>query len=274
LFDSKENEKNLWQKKRRGQIAQAADQMAIVLQPMGAIEQHGPHLPIDTDITSSFTISALAAQQVDEFPVLVLPPIWWGLSPYWMGFAGTLSLRPETMLAVIDDVAGGVAYHGFHKLVLVNGHGGNAGLIEAAATKASKPGLEVAALSYWELIPTFIREVCERDGGDVGHAGELETSTQLYLQSDCVDLTQVSEEQCLDLNPRAPLEGLHPDTLLDVRTRGRPGMGAVYLPPHPEREAPHGVYGFALEGNVEKGEKIINEAATALADFLRKFYNA
>ena len=80
---------------------------------------------------------ARAAECVRDFPVLVLPPIWWGLSPYWMRFPGTLTLSPETLVALIADLARSVAGHGVRRLVVVNGHGGNDGLIQAAAIKAS-----------------------------------------------------------------------------------------------------------------------------------------
>jgi creatinine amidohydrolase len=77
---------------------------------------------------------------VRDFRVLVLPSIWWGLLPYWMEFPGTLTLTPETLLALIVDPTGSVAAHGFGRLIVVNGPGRNDGLIQAAAIKASSPG--------------------------------------------------------------------------------------------------------------------------------------
>ena len=91
----------LWQKLRRGEVRAAAHAGGLVLLPLGAVEQHGPHLPLDTDSVTAFTVCARAAERVREFPVLVLPPIWWGLSPYWMQFPGTLTLAPETLIALI-----------------------------------------------------------------------------------------------------------------------------------------------------------------------------
>src|SRR4051812_19352318 len=82
----------LWQKQRREQVAAAARRDGLGILPTGAVEQHGPHLPLDTDSYSSFEIAVRAAALVGRFPVLVLPPVWWGLSPYWMVFPGTLTL--------------------------------------------------------------------------------------------------------------------------------------------------------------------------------------
>ncbi len=258
MLDTDHTRRLLWQKQRRAELARAVEQGAVALLPTGAIEQHGPHLPLDTDIWSALTVSLGAAEQVDEFPVLVLPPIWWGLSPYWMGFPGTLTLQPETFIAVVYDVCRSVAHHGVRKLVIVNGHGGNAGVIQAAAIKASGEDLRVAALSYWDLVQEEMQRLGVRDGRSIGHAGEWETSIQLALQPGCVDLDAARPEQCTDLS--GPLELV-----------ARAGAGAAYLPPEPRREAPHGVYGQALAGDRERGQALLDAAARRLAAFVRAF---
>ncbi len=255
MLDQGRYQRVLWQKQRRGQIAEAAAAGGVVVRPTGAIEQHGPHLPLDTDSWSSTAISLRAAEQVEQFPVLVLPPIWWGLSPYWMVFPGTITLRPETLLDVIHDICRSVAQHGFRKLAIVNGHGGNDGLIQAAAIKASDQDLHVVSLSYWNLSLDLMREMSSRDPGTIGHAGEMETSIQLHLQPECVDLESVTEEQCLDLVA-------HPDL----------GGGAVFLPPNPRVESPHGVYGQARAGTREIGERMVRVTAQRLADLLVQFH--
>jgi creatinine amidohydrolase len=247
----------LWQKLRRGEVQAAAEAGGLILLPVGAVEQHGPHLPLDTDSVTAFTVCGRAAELVRDFPVLVLPPIWWGLSPYWMAFAGTLTLAPETLLALIADLAGSVAAHGFRRLIIVNGHGGNDGLIQAAAVKASVGGIQVAALSYWSLIRDVLEGLSERDGGDIGHAGELETSIQLYLQPQSVSLSELVPSQCLDLRAYAS----RPDAL----------PGSAYVPPNPGIESPHGVYGFAPAATPDKGRRIVEAAAVRLAEVARRF---
>jgi creatinine amidohydrolase len=247
----------LWQKCRRDEIRQAADANGVAILPTGAIEQHGPHLPLDTDSFTAVVVSARAAELITEFPVLVLPPVWWGLSPYWMSFPGTITVRPEILLELIVDIGTSVAQHGFRRMVIVNGHGGNDGLIQAAAVKASSPRLHVAALSYWNLIPEPMRRLSTHDAGAIGHAGEMETSLQLYLQPDCVELKAVSPEQCLDLTRRT-----------GMRARG------VYLPPNPRAESPHGVYGMAHAGSADKGRALVEAAARALASLVKELGEA
>ncbi len=246
----------LWQKCRRSEIKDAADAGAVALLPIGAVEQHGPHLPLDTDSFTAFIVCARAAERIRDFPVLVLPPIWWGLSPHWMGFPGTLTLKAETLLALIADVSESVAHHGVRRLIIVNGHAGNNGLIQVAALRATEMGLQAAALSYWNVIPEVMRSLTERDGGSIGHSGEMETSIQLFLQPDCVEISAVTNEQCLDLAVRdqryGPTEG-------------------IYLPPTPALDSPHGVYGIAHAGTADKGRKVIDAAADRVAEFVRRF---
>jgi creatinine amidohydrolase len=246
-----------WQKLRRDQVAEIAAAGGLPLLPIGSVEQHGPHLPLDTDSHAATTVAERAALRLTETadpPGLVLPPIWWGLSPYWLPYPGTLSLRPETILALIADLGASVARHGFRRLVIVNGHGGNEGIVAVAATQLADCGLRAAALSYWELIGDELRQWSRHDGGSIGHAGEVETSIMLALQPDLVDADQAGNVAGADL-----------------ATRGGRFPGVGYAPPNPERESPSGVYGAAAAGRPELGEHVIALAADRLADFVREF---
>ena len=162
-------------------------------------------------------------------------------------------MRPETILALIADLGASVARHGFRRLVIVNGHGGNEGIIGVAATQLADHGIRAAALSYWELIGDELRQWSRHDGGSIGHAGEVETSIVLALQPDLVDAEQAGSV-----------------TGADLSQGGRfPAIG--YAPPDPERESPSGVYGVASAGRPALGEKVIDLAAERLADFVREF---
>lgn len=244
-----------WQKLRRGEVADAAAAGAILLLPIGAIEQHGPHLPLDTDADAATAVAEGAAARLDDPPALVLPPIWWGLSPYWMPFAGTLTLRAETILALIDDIGASVAAHGFRKLVIVNGHGGNGGLIGVAATRLVAAGLHAVALSYWQLISAELASWSPGDAGNIGHAGETETSIALYRQPDRVAQPLPSADAGADMALRAEA----------------PFAGVGYASPDPLREAPNGIYGQASAGRRELGEQVIELATERLAAFVRHF---
>lgn len=244
-----------WQKLRRGQVAEAAAAGAVVVQPIGAIEQHGPHLPIDTDSAAVAEICDRAARRTAEPPVLVLPTIAWGLSPYWLPFPGTLSLRPETILSLVSDIGSSVARHGFRRLVIVNGHGGNAGIVAVCATMLADHGLRATAVSWWSLLGPGLRTLAPGDAGHIGHAGQTETSVQLALQPDFVDHAAVDAGQCGDLGA----------------LRSAPFAGIGYAPPLPAVEAPHGVYGDAPAATAEIGAAVLDRAAERLATFIAGF---
>ncbi|HEV2067458.1 MAG TPA: creatininase family protein [Thermomicrobiales bacterium] len=244
-----------WQKLRREQVAAASAAGGTVVVPIGSIEQHGPHLPLDTDTDAVTAVALRAARQVTDPPVLVLPPVSWGLSPYWLPFSGTLSLRPETILALFNDLVSSVARHGFRRMVIVNGHGGNAGIIQVAATMAAEHGVRAVAFSYWNLIAEEMRALTRRDRGGIGHAGEVETSLALYLQPEFVAQELAGPESCADL----------------AAMMAEPFAGVAYGPPDPARESPHGVYGSAPDGRRELGEQVVGLAADRFADYLRQF---
>jgi creatinine amidohydrolase len=183
--------KVLWQELRRPEFEQAVKADAVVIIPVGSTEQHGNHLPIDTDANCCFTIAQRAAQAVDEFPVLVLPPIWTGYSPHHMAYPGTITLKYHTFVELLTQVAASVHAHGFSKILFLNGHGGNSPVIAAMRTKlADEEGISAIGYTYWEMpsVPEEMATVSQSDKGFIGHAGEIETSLQLYLQPQLVDM--------------------------------------------------------------------------------------
>lgn len=247
-----------WHKLRRDQVAVVARRNPVLLLPIGAIEQHGPHLPIDTDTSAVTEVALRAAALLPEGRALVLPTIAWGNSPYWLPFAGTITLRPETILALISDIGRSVAAHGIRRVVIVNGHGGNAGIIGVAATQLADHGIRAVALSYWSLLGQSLAEWTPGDHGMIGHAGQTETSIQLYLQPELVDPDFRTMSDWADLAELA----------------ANPVTGIGYQPPLPMTEAPNGVYGNAPLGEADIGERIITTAAERLAELIQSLPSA
>ena len=249
-----------WHNQRRDQIATFVRAQGVVLLPTGAIEQHGPHLPVSTDICSSTVIAAEAARRVREFPVLVAPPVWWGLSPYHMVFPGTITLRAETLTELLVDISTSLTHHGVRSLVFVNGHGGNAALLEALCIRLATQGIPAAALSYWNIIPEAMRVIASADAGNIGHAGEAETSLQLHLQPDLVDATLVTPDVVRAFetgNGRGHNEGVL--------------MAGAYTPPNMLAESSAGVLGDPTAASVDKGARLLDAAADRLAEFVRRY---
>jgi creatinine amidohydrolase len=182
----------LWQELRRTEFAKAVREDAIVIIPVASTEQHGQHLPVNTDANCCFTIAVRAAEAIEEFSVLVLPTIWTGYSPHHMPHPGTITLKYHTFVELLTQVAVSVHAHGFHKILFLNGHGGNSAVVDAMRTKlAAEERISVVGYTYWDLpsVPEEWERISRSDKGFVGHAAEIETSMQLYLQPDLVDMS-------------------------------------------------------------------------------------
>jgi creatinine amidohydrolase len=151
---------------------------AVVLLPVGSLEQHGDHLPIATDtlLAEEVCLRAAAAAGRD---VLVAPPFWAGFSPHHVRFGATVSLPGEGFLRVLREVVEGFRAWA-PRLLLVNGHGGNRGPLITLALETG-----VAVVSYWEPAATEVPVLFPVDRS-VGHAGEAETSMMLSAFPDLV----------------------------------------------------------------------------------------
>lgn len=174
-----------WQAQTRDQLTAVLPEAVVVL-PIGATEQHGPHLATGTDALLAETAATRAVELAAESasrPLVLAPTLPIGASDHHLPFGGTLSLRPETLLALLLDVARSVADCGGCRLVIVNGHGGNRGICSAAAAAASvRSPITVGYLDYWD-------GAADADLGGTplpGHAGGFETSLVLAVDPELV----------------------------------------------------------------------------------------
>jgi creatinine amidohydrolase len=155
---------------------------AVALWPVGATEQHGPHLVTGFDHLAAEAVVMRAAERLGPVGV-VLPTLAFGASHHWLALGGTLSWSADTLRMCITDVAESVAAAGGRHLIIVNGHAGNvgAGIMAAAGFYASGPVVEF--VSYWDLIAPGNIDHLRRSDDGIGHAGELETAIGLYSES-------------------------------------------------------------------------------------------
>jgi creatinine amidohydrolase len=162
---------------------------AVVVLPIGATEQHGPHLPVGTDnLQVEHVVLQAAARAAAGVPVLVAPTLPYGCSPHHVPFGGTASLSSETFLRVLVELGTALAQSGFTRLALVNGHGGNHQLTSVAARDlALAHDIDVAACSWWHVAAEAAVAAGALERGRVpGHAGAFETSCILALRADLV----------------------------------------------------------------------------------------
>ena len=181
------------------EMREAASQQPVVLLPFGTIEDHGPHLPVNTD---NVIVEAICLESAGRAPgeMLVLPLLAYGLDEHHMDFPGTISVEIETLLAHLADVAGSVARHGFSHVLIVNGHGSNAPIADLAARKVVlETGIVCGAMSPNAAIDPTLAEPTlsqmRRSGpGGIAHAGEYETAMMLHLRPELVQMDKAVRE--------------------------------------------------------------------------------
>jgi creatinine amidohydrolase len=173
------------------EMNEAIEMNKVVLLPTGSTEQHGPHLPLETD---AFLVESVCLEAGRRAPdrVLVLPPVSYGLNMHHIDFPGTIHIEPEVFIAFCLNVTKSVAYHGFQKILLVNGHGSNGPLVDLVARKTILATRSLcAAVSYFSLAMEAFEQI--RDTPVVAHADEFETSLYLYLAPDRVRMDRVGK---------------------------------------------------------------------------------
>ena len=124
----------LWEQLRAPELKKLAEKNAVVMIPMGAVEQHGPHLPVATDTILAQWIAERAAKEMLDkgIPVVIAPAFVIANSMHHMHFSGSLSLTPGTFIQVLKEQCKAIAVQGFRKIAIINGHGGNTAPIDVA----------------------------------------------------------------------------------------------------------------------------------------------
>src|SRR5919106_225390 len=161
--------KVLWQEMLRHELLAAMENRGVVIVPVGSVEQHGPHCPQDVDISIPYHLAIRAAAAIEDFPVIVAPPVSLGFTHYNMGEVGTITLSLETFIAVLCDVSRSIWANGFRRLVLLNGHGGNEQPTWAAAVKLAEEDIWPVALTYWNMASDELQAWSDADDGSIGH---------------------------------------------------------------------------------------------------------
>lgn len=250
-----------WATKTRREIRETgtADGSVVVV-PVGSIEQHGHHLPVATDTLLADAVAHLGAERAGDdgdVPVLVTPPVWSGFSPHHTSLGGTMTLELENLLAVLENVADSALENGFDGVCFVNGHGGNASIIDNVVSTVGKShaDTEVTGLTYFQLAASFIDEIRESDVGGMAHGGEFETSLMLHLHSEFVTMEDADAEYLEE-----PYERGTQDLLVG---------GALSSYRDFEEYSASGAIGDPSLASAEKGEELFDRLGDELADVLR-----
>jgi creatinine amidohydrolase len=249
--------KVVWGEMSLPELEEAAGRRAVVILVAGATEQHGPHLPVNTDTEIGYRIAVAAAARATEVPVLVVPPIWAGYSPTLLHFKGTISLRLQTFVELVREVCVSIARHGFVRQALLSSHKTNAPILSALIHELADDGVFAVHVAYWDLIASDARSLRESRLGGMGHACELETSLALYLFPKLVEMS------------RAVVEPVKPQTSLSPRDMFDPGV--VSLTTDSSRSSQSGIMGDPTLASAAKGQMLFDAAVARLSSFLVEF---
>lgn len=230
----------------------------VVVLPLAAVEQHGPHLPVgtDLDILEGLLAAAWSALPAD-FPGAVLPPQAVGASAEHARFPGTASLPAGTLEDVVYHQGAALASHGVRRLVLVNTHGGNRHVLDAAGLRLrADHGTLVVKASYFRFARPGSVELPDAEWRHGLHGGAVETSMMLHLRPDLVRIEALADARSLGHELERSLERLGPE--------GEASFSWLAGDLHPS-----GVTGDATSATAEMGRLLVTHYAEALASVLR-----
>lgn len=230
----------------------------IVVIPVGAFEQHGHHLPLKVDAHLCGTVCEAAAGRASAaHPVVVTPTVWTGYSPHHRDFPGTITLDDTTFSAVVGQVALSLAGHGFGRIAILNGHGGNANLLKnLIQTLRYDHGVSAVTAAYWDFALKDLATWRQSEPGGIMHACEMETALMLATAQDLVQMDKAEDVQ------------LHRSRFFgaDLLAGGPVAAAASF-----KELSPSGVIGAPSLATRERGAALLEAMVVAVGDFLQDF---
>ena len=244
----------LWMDLTAEELRAKAATDTIVVLPVASIEQHGPHLPVGVDTILCSGVCKAAAERAGDIDVVVAPTLWCGMAEHHMAFGGTFTFDVPTYRAVLLSFLKSIERHGFHRVLIVNGHGGNIAALTAFLPDfAVETRLQVAATTYFMLAESALGPLLQDQKG-VQHACEVETSMMMVLAPGSVREPRLPEAfGALDRKPRRQVVSRHRSFREMTET---------------------GVVGDARRATPEKGQACLDACADALAGLLREMGRA
>ena len=248
-----------WQSMTTTEAQALAATDPVVILPLAAIEQHGPHLPLSTDLDIGMGLLDVAFRHLpDDFPAWVLPPQAVGSSGEHLRYEGTLSLEPELLSGVIHQYGVAVARCGVRRLVLSNSHGGNRHALDAAGLRLrAEAGLLVVKASYFRFPRPQGVDLSDSEWRHGLHGGALETAMMLHLRPDLVRAQEIRNAPSLGQELEGRLRRLGPED--ETAT-------FAWLAGDLNRA---GVVGDARQADADMGRRLVEHYGEALADVIR-----
>jgi creatinine amidohydrolase len=247
------------------EINDAVDLGKVCILPCGAVEQHGPHLPLDVDLVCPNGIAHGAGRELPG-KILVLPIVAYGYTGHVMDFPGTINNDFEHFMQHVLDITRSLAYHGFKKIILLNGHGSNMPNLDLVARRTNlETDAECLLTGWWQLLTIdkdFLPSWREsKIPGGCAHACELETSLYLYLDEDNVRKDLIKNGDISFNNDESPFN------FVDLFQQG-PGTVVSWTSSYSDT----GVLGEPELATKEKGEAAYLEAVKQLVNLVEYYH--
>jgi creatinine amidohydrolase len=251
------------------EIKEAAERDTLILLPVGQIEEHGPHLPVECDcIIARETARVVAEVLASEIPILVMPTVWTAYSVQQVAnWPGLITFRePEPMIQMIYDILASLVKNGFRKIVIINAHGNNPAILELACRKIGSDYNVFPAFTYvlGMTKPIGPRVRKSEMGGCGGHAGEEETALLLYLVPELVRMDRATNEDVVRYQTRF----FPGDIYSEIPNR----VSGLYWSTWGVVKSKTGVYGDPTAATAETGKALFEEAVKNYKEFLREYY--
>ncbi len=185
------NEDHIWESLKWPEIQERLKLVDMAILPVGSIEQHGPHLPLDTDAFDANYLAHKVAQACSDPKPFILPLIAYGVSYEHDDFPGTISVSNDSLSLLVYEIGMSVVKQGITKLVIINGHGGNGPALNFAAQKINRDARIFVCVDTGETSDVDIYKILETPN-DI-HAGEAETSTSLAVRPEIVSINKAEK---------------------------------------------------------------------------------
>ncbi len=239
------------------EVEKSIEKQKVVLIPLGSVEQHGPHLPLDTDSVTAYEVCKRIGERMPD-DVVALPPIYYTPAELSMDFSGTIDIEPTHFIDYLYDVCTSLVKHGFKRILMVSGHGINPPFMNIVSQMVTNRNTALCAgVAYFD----FAREKVRKIVAHGSHACEFETSMMLALRPANVNMSRATKEWNIYMGIRKS----------KWVWRNFVDRSPIFFIDRLSRFSKTGIIGDPTKATKEKGEKLLEVIVDDMVGFVREF---